>query len=97
LLEKECILNGSTKKKSESNWNKLMEKDDSEIDYSDIPSTDQKFWEDAEILYPRKKVTIHLKVDEDIAKWLKEMGDRSDSAVNSLLRSYFIGMNNLPE
>jgi hypothetical protein len=45
-----------------------MEKDDSEIDYSDIPSTDQKFWEDAEILYPRKKVTIHLKVDEDIAK-----------------------------
>jgi uncharacterized protein (DUF4415 family) len=84
-------------KKSEINWNKLMEKDDSEIDYSDIPSTDQKFWEDAEILYPRKKVTIHLKVDEDIAKWLVEMADRSDSAVNSLLRSYFIGMNNLPD
>ena len=74
-----------------------MEKDDSEIDYSDIPSTDQKFWEVAEMLYPRKKVTIHLKVDEDIGKWLKEMGIRSDSSVNSHLRSYFIGMNNLPD
>ena len=82
---------------SESNWNKLKEADDSEIDYSDIPSTDQEFWEEAEVIYPPKKVTIHLKVDEDIAKWLKEMGDRSDSAVNSLLRSYFIGMNNLPD
>jgi len=70
---------------------------DSEINYSDIPATDIEFWEDAAAIYPRKKVTIRLNIDEDIAIWLKELGNESDQAVNNLLRSYFIGAKHFAE
>ena len=74
--------------------NKIKE---SEINYSDIPATDVEFWEDATIIYPRKKVSVRLTIDEDIALWLKELGNDSDNAVNNLLRSYFIGAKHFAE
>jgi uncharacterized DUF497 family protein len=46
------------------------------------------FWEDAAAIYPQKKVTVKLKIDEDLAIWLKELGSGSETAVNNLLRSY---------
>ena len=70
---------------------------DSEINYSDIPPTDIEFWEDAAAIYPQKKVSVQLKIDEDIAIWLKELGNDSDSAVNNLLRSWFIGAKHFAE
>ena len=70
---------------------------DSEINYSEIPATDNEFWEDAAAIYPQKKVFVQLKIDEDIAKWLKKLGNDSDNAVNNLLRSYFIGAKHFAE
>jgi uncharacterized protein (DUF4415 family) len=70
---------------------------DSEINYSDIPVTDVEFWEDAVAVYPQKKVSVQLKIDEDIAIWLKELGNDSDNAVNNLLRSYFISAKRFAE
>lgn len=70
---------------------------DSEINYSDIPATDVEFWKDAAVIYPRKKVSVRLKIDEDIALWLKELGNDSDNAVNNLLRSYFISAKHFAE
>ncbi len=37
--------------KSKTNWKKLHQQDDSDIDYSDIPKTDEKFWEEADVIY----------------------------------------------
>ena len=79
----------------DSNNSKLRRTKDSQIDYSDIPATDAEFWEDAAVVYPPKKVTVKLKIDEDIALWLKEMGNSSDAAINNLLRSYFISSKHL--
>ncbi len=76
---------------------KKNNKNDSEINYSDIPSTDVEFWEDAVAVYPQKKVSVQLKIDEDIAIWLKELGHDSDNAVNNLLRSYFISTKRFAE
>ncbi len=70
---------------------------DSEINYSEIPATDDKFWEDAAAIYPQKKVSVQLEIDEDIAIWLNELGNDSDNAVNNLLRSYFIGAKHFTE
>lgn len=85
-----------------SSVNKLILKEkfimnDSEINYSDIPATDVEVWEDAAVIYPRKKVSVRLKIDEDIALWLKELGNDSDKAVNNLLRSYFISAKHFAE
>ncbi|WP_372947539.1 hypothetical protein [Mariniphaga sp.] len=76
---------------------KKNNKNDSEINYSDIPATDVEFWEDAVAVYPQKKVSVQLKIDEDIAIWLKELGHDSDNAVNNLLRSYFISTKRFAE
>ena len=83
------------KNSGKTDWDKFNNMEDSGIDYSDIPITGVDFWEDGEVLYPHRKVTIQLKIDEDIAEWLKKMGDKSDIAVNNLLRSYYIGMKNI--
>jgi len=80
----------------DSNNTKLRRKKDSQIDYSDIPATDAEFWEDSAVVYPQKKVTVKLKIDEDLALWLKKMGNSSDIAINNLLRSYFISSKHLP-
>lgn len=70
---------------------------ESEINYSEIAATDNEFWEDAAAIYPQKKVSVQLKIDEDIAIWLKELGNDSDIAVNNLLRSCFIGAKHFAE
>jgi uncharacterized protein (DUF4415 family) len=78
------------KKSSNTDWQKLSRRSDKEIDYSDIPKTDEKFWENAEVFLPHKKVDFTIKIDEDLALWLKEMGNSSNQAVNNIIRAYFL-------
>ena len=73
----------------------LRNLEDNKIDYSDIPATTQEFWEDAEVFYPGKRVRVSFEIDEDIAIWLKSLGAKSDKAVNSLLRSFYLSMKSL--
>ena len=83
------------KASNKTDWERLKKMTDKDIDYSDIPETDIEFWNDAEILNPHKKVEIKLEIDEDIAIWIKQLGDISDKTINNLLRTYFIGVKNL--
>ena len=46
---------------------------DSQIDYSDIPETDENFWKDAKLTLPEKKA-ISIRLDKDILDWLKAGG-----------------------
>jgi len=82
------------KEPGKTDWDRLKNMEDDDIDYTDIPATEAEFWGDGQVLYPHKKVTVKLKIDEDLAVWLKQMGNKSDSAVNNLLRSYYIGLKN---
>ena len=77
-------------KSTKTDWQKLSQAHESDIDYSDIPKTDEKFWDDAEILLPHKKVNFTIKIDEDLALWLKSKGAMSNQAVNNLLRAYYM-------
>jgi uncharacterized protein (DUF4415 family) len=83
------------KEMNKSNLDALRKKKDVEIDFSDIPKTEPDFWEDAMVVYPSKKVTVSLNIDEDLAVWLQQMGKESNNAINNLLRSYFIGIKKL--
>jgi len=77
------------KTSSKTNWNKLKNLTDSQIDYSDIPETNSEFWSDAEIILPQNKVDLKIKVDEDIAIWLKQFGEKYNNTINRILRSHF--------
>jgi len=62
---------------------------DDDIDYSDIPETDDGFWENAEVFIGGKKA-ISLRVDFDILLFFKEManGKCYQTAMNKVLRQY---------
>jgi hypothetical protein len=48
-------MNAKSRKKkllSKTNFAQLRKKDDSKIDYREIPETDAKFWESAKLIMP---------------------------------------------
>ncbi len=85
------------KHSNKTDWERLNKMKNSEIDYSDIAETDYEFWEDAKVIYGNKKKEIVIKVDEDIAEWIEQIGDNSNKAINNLLRSYYISFKNFAD
>jgi uncharacterized protein (DUF4415 family) len=68
---------------------KLAQLPDSEIDFSDIPPLDEKFWKNAvrNPFYRPVKKQVTLRVDADILAWLRKQGKGYQSRANALLRA----------
>jgi uncharacterized protein (DUF4415 family) len=66
----------------------LRNRDDSEIDYSDIPPTTAEDWKNATrgALYRPIKQQITVRVDADVIAWLRQQGSGYQSRMNSILR-----------
>ena len=73
---------------SKTNYNKLNKLSDKDIDYSDIPETDEEFWNDAQIIFPTKKTHLSIRLDDDIISWFKQFGRGYQTKINAVLRSY---------
>ncbi|OGB65986.1 MAG: hypothetical protein A2Y94_04435 [Caldithrix sp. RBG_13_44_9] len=73
---------------SKTRYEKVLKLKDSEIDYTDIPETDEKFWKDAEVFYPDQKVQVSIRLDKEIISWFKQFGRGYQTRINSVLRSY---------
>jgi uncharacterized protein (DUF4415 family) len=66
----------------------LAERPDSEIDFSDIPPLDEKFWQNAvrnPFYKPTKKSTT-VRLDSDVLAWLKRQGKGYQTRINAILR-----------
>jgi uncharacterized protein (DUF4415 family) len=66
----------------------LAEMSDDEIDTSDIPPLDDKFWKNAvrnPFYKPTKKSTT-VRLDSDVLHWLKQQGRGYQSRINAILR-----------
>ena len=61
---------------------------DKAIDYTDIPETDEGFWEKAELRMPQPKKGVYLRLDQDLLDWLKRRGPGYQTRINAILRSY---------
>jgi uncharacterized protein (DUF4415 family) len=46
------------------------------------------FWDQATLVVPEPKVPISLRVDRDVLEWFRNAGDRYQSRMNAVLRSY---------
>ena len=74
-------------KPSRTDWKRLSEMDDQDIDTSDIAELDKYFFEHATLHLPAKKpVTIRL--DADVLEWFKHQGKGYQTKINTLLRRY---------
>ena len=70
---------------------KLAEMSDDDIDYSDIPPLDEKFWANAKPwrdrhLYRPNKTSTTVRVDSDVLAWLKSSGPGYQTRLNAILR-----------
>ena len=50
--------------------------------------TDAEFWRDANLVMPKRKVPVSLRIDQDVVDWFKAHGRGYQSRINAVLRSY---------
>lgn len=72
---------------SRTDWKKLSDMQDDQIDTSDIPELDEEFFNTAEIRLPNKQ-SVTIRLDSDVLEWFKSQGQGYQTRINHLLRKY---------
>ena len=75
------------KNTSRTDWKRLSEMKDEDIDTSDIPELNEEFFRKAHINLPPKQ-SVRLDLDTDVLNWFKSQGQGYQIRINTLLRSY---------
>ena len=78
--------------KSHTDWDRLYELDDEDINLSDIPELTPEAFAQAVVKrgLERKenKAQVTIRLDRDVLAWLKSQGRGYQTRINSLLRAY---------
>ena len=74
--------------KGKTDFKRLREMRDQDIDDSDIPKLDKSFWKKAKLVMPEPKDRLTIRVDHDVVEWLKKKGSGYQTRINAILRSY---------
>lgn len=77
------------KLKSKTDFTRLDKMSDDDIDYSDLPRLDNKFFLNAKVI-DHTKTPISLRVDSDVLDWFKHQQGRYQKLINQVLRQYMI-------
>lgn len=78
-----------TTKKSQTDWDRVMNMKDEEIDYSDIPELREDFFNNAHIRWPGNKKQLTLRLDPpDVVDYFKHIGKGYQRTMNNVLRKY---------
>jgi len=77
-----------TKKKSGTDWDRLRDIKDEDIDISDIPPLDDAFFKNATLRMPENKKAVSLRLDADVLDWFKHQGRGYQTRINAVLRLY---------
>jgi uncharacterized protein (DUF4415 family) len=77
----------NSKKQSKTDWDRVDALKDEEIDYSDNPKVDAKFFHEA-IWWPGAKKQITIRLDPDVLAFFRKQGKRYQTTINALLRKY---------
>ena len=75
------------KNSSETNWERIDQLTDEEIDTSDIPPLDDAFFA-KRIGLPKGKVPVVMSLDADVFQWFKSQGGEYQNLINAALRIY---------
>jgi len=67
----------------------LQSIDEQSIDYSDIPSLDNDFWQQVELNTPKPaKQGIYIRLDAEALEWLRSK-DKYQSIINQLVVAFY--------
>lgn len=74
-------------KVSKTDWKRVANMDNDEIDTSDIPELDEHFFKNAKLVVLHKQ-PVTLRLDADVLEWFKSQGQGYQTRINNLLRRY---------
>ncbi len=77
-----------TSKPSRTDWDRVTQMKDEEIDYSDIPPLRDDFFKEAHVRWPGNKKQVTLRIDPDVIEFFKKQGKGYQSMINAVLRKY---------
>ncbi len=80
------------KGKAVTDWNALRRLGDDDIRAGieadpDARATDESFWKNAQVVLPRPKQTVTMRLDADLLEWLQKE-PRYQTRINAILRAY---------
>lgn len=78
----------ATNKPIRTDWERLIQQQDEDIDTSDIPLLTDAFFARAKLLLPRDIADRTIQVDADILQWFKRQAPDYQQSINHVLRSY---------
>ena len=90
------------KHSDQTDWNRIRNMADDEIDLSDIPEMDERFFANAVLVQPgtllsvlgsSDKQQITLRVDKDVIAFFKRQGKGYQRLMNFALRAYMLRQN----
>jgi len=61
---------------------------DEDIDLLDIPELDDNFFKNAELVLPKPKVVVTLRVDADVMEWFRTKGKGYQTIMNAVLKGW---------
>ncbi len=82
----------STSNESQTDWTKLDNLTDDEIDFSDVEEITPELFAQVVVRHGLKPVPkkeqITLRVDSDVLRWFRSQGKGYQTKINDLLRAY---------
>lgn len=76
------------KRTSITDWGKVDKISDNEINYSEIPELDKRFWKEAKLVMPENKTKVTIRLDNEVIDWFKSHGKGYQTKINAVLKSY---------
>jgi uncharacterized protein (DUF4415 family) len=74
-------------KPSKTDWKRLDNMTDEDINFDDMPELSDSFFKHAEVQVPPKQ-PVTMRLDADVLDWFKSQGKGYQTRINKLLRSY---------
>lgn len=76
------------KTQSLTDWKRIDAMRDEDIDFSDISELDDNFFQNAELVLPKPKVVVTLRVDADVMEWFRNKGKGYQTIMNAVLKGW---------
>lgn len=77
-----------TRKSSRTDWKRVDEVRDSDVDTSEIAPLGRSFFDNAELRLPAPKKSITVRLDADVLEWFRAQGKGYQTRINAVLRLY---------
>lgn len=73
---------------SKTDWDRIDEMKDEDIDTSDIPPLSQDFWTKAKLRRPKHPVTVEIEIDPETFAWFQAQGKTAPQQMSVALKIY---------